>query len=84
MKGEGHLSGGNQRSKLLKKKVEGELARRILKLAKNGFPLTGKKVHQTAYKFARENGIKGFSIKYEAVGYKWLRNFMKRHKLLDN
>ena len=53
---------------MLKKKVEGELAYRIVKLAKNGFPLTSKKVCQTAYKFARENGIKGFSIKYEAVG----------------
>ena len=82
MKVEGHLSGGNWRSKMLKKKVEGELARRILKLVKNGFSLTGKKVCQTAYKFARENGIKGFSMKYEAVGYKWLRNFMKRHKYL--
>ena len=35
-KGEGHLSGGNWRSKVLKKKVEGELVCRILKIAKNG------------------------------------------------
>ena len=82
MKDEGHLSRGNWRSKVLKRQVEGELACRILKLVKNGFLLTGKKVHQTACKFARENGIKGFSIKYEATGYKWLRNFMKRHKFL--
>ena len=46
--GGGHLSGGNRRSKVLKKKVEGELAHRILKLVKNKFPLTGKKVCQTA------------------------------------
>ena len=82
LKGEGHLSGGNWRSNMLKKEIEGELAHRILKLAKNGFPLTGKKVCQTAYKFARENGIKGFSMKYEAAGYKWLWNFKRRHEHL--
>ena len=52
------------------------------KRLKNKFPLTGKRVCQTAYKFARENGIKGFSMKYEAAWYKWLRNFMRRHKYL--
>ena len=58
------------------------MAKRIAKLAKNGFPLTGKKVRQTAYKYARENRIKGFSVKYEAAGYKWLHNFIQRHKKL--
>ena len=52
MKGEGHRSGGAHRPKVLKEKEEGELAKRIAKLAKNGLPLTGKKVWQTAYKYA--------------------------------
>ena len=65
--GEGHLSVGNRRSKMLKKKREGELAHRILKLVKNRFPLTSKKVCQTAYKFAKENGIKGFSMKLQGA-----------------
>ena len=79
IKGEGHRSGGAQRPKVLKEKEEGELAKYI---AKNGFPLTGKKVWQTVFKYAQENRIKGFSVKYEAAGYKWLCNFIQCHKKL--
>ena len=82
IKGEGHRSGGVHRPKILKEKEEGEFAKCIAKLAKNGFSLTGKKVQQTAYKYAHENRIKGFSVKHEAAGYKWLCNFIQHHRKL--
>ena len=82
MKGEGHRSGGSQCSKILMKKVEGELAHRICKVAKHGFPITGKKLQQTAFKYARENNMKGFSTKTAAAGYKWLHGFMGRNERL--
>ena len=79
IKSEGHRSRGARRPKVLKEK-EGELAKRIAKLAKNGFPLTGKKVQKV--KNAHENRIKGFSVKHAAPGYIWLCNFIQHHKKL--
>ena len=43
MKGEHHRSGGSQCSKILTKKAEGELAHRIYKVYKHGFPIMGEK-----------------------------------------
>ena len=54
MKGEGHISGGSQCSKIVTKKAEGELVHSIPKVAKLGFPNMGKKVWHTAFKYARE------------------------------
>ena len=82
MKGEGHRSGGSRCSKILTKKAEGELAHRIHKVVKHGFPIMGKKVWQTAFKHARENNIKGFSTKKAAAGYKWLHGFIGRNERL--
>lgn len=80
VKGTGHRSGGRNDPRLLTREQEGELAERILYLADHGFPLTMDKVRETAFEYARANGIKEFSphSKDKKGGRKWFKFFMQR------
>ena len=58
---------------------ENELAERIKKFQRCGFPITMTKLRILAYQYAHVNGIEGFSDKKKRAGYKWAYGFLKRH-----
>ena len=47
-----------------------------------GFPLTPKEIRSTAYDFAVDNDIIGFSDRKEIAGHKWFSLFLKPHDFL--
>ncbi|XP_041989229.1 uncharacterized protein LOC121740558, partial [Aricia agestis] len=66
------------RPPILNKNHEQDLAKRIIRLAHVGMPLTPKLVRKQAYEFCRANGISNmFSEKTNIAGKKWLKGFLK-------
>ena len=77
-----HKSGGKCKPRILSTNAEDELVQLLEDFAAAGFPLTGGEVKQVAFQYAQENGITGFSNKYEHAGPAWLRGFLNRNPSL--
>ena len=77
-----HKSGGKCKPRILSTNAEDELVQLLEDFAATDFPLTGGEVKQVAFQYAQENGITGFSNKYEHAGPAWLRGFLNRNPSL--
>ena len=73
---------GHERKAVCNDTIEAEFVSLIKLMAQGGFPLGMKEVLVIAYKYAIQNGIKGFSGK-KLAGYEWLNSFLKRHPELN-
>lgn len=75
--GSGHASG---RKCVFTTTEEEELGTLLKTLGHRSFPLTGSKVRQIAYQYAK-TGKNGFSLAKGTAGYYWLKGFMARQHL---
>ena len=80
-----HLKSGNEeksigRKTVLTKDQEKGLAKRIIRLAQVGVPLTRKIVRKQAYLFCKAHDItNSFNVIKCIAGRKWLNNFLERN-----
>ncbi|KAJ0001061.1 hypothetical protein NQD34_006081, partial [Periophthalmus magnuspinnatus] len=68
-----------ERKALFPPEAEKDLANSLVSLSKQGLSLTPTVVRTMAYKYAKANGISGFSEAKEKAGYYWFKGFMKRN-----